>query len=283
MPHESVSISGSEEGAPTRTPRAFWLVGSITSSTWHAAGRGWGRWIHRAQAPLSTCATMGPRALDPEDGLVVPLPESRCAHTDSPTQISKIFEVSRRSRDTTRPTTPRGDPDRAGRARTRSGCPCPNPLVRCVLSHLFGRDFWDEREQNRGKRARARRLTFTDPARDVGGSSRTGFAGRARRRRSPVSREKRRRVLGDEAARGRRRRHGWEGPRPRRARRTRASPPLVGPRSRAALKSAQRSAGGLRLGCGSGRRGRGDRHCAVYLRMREERVADRFDASYLRD
>ena len=224
MPHESTSFSGSEEGARTHTHRAFRLVGSITSSTWHAAGRGWGRWIHRAQAPLSTCATMGPRALDPEDGLVVPLPESRCAHTDSPTQISKIFEVSRRSRDTTRPTTPRGDPDRAGRARTRSGCPCPNPLVRCVLSHLFGRDFWDEREQNRGKRARARRLTFTDPARDVGGSSRTGFAGRASSKFTCWSR-KTMASSRPRAARGRRRRQREEGPRPRRARRTRASPP----------------------------------------------------------
>ena len=182
MPHESTSFSGSEEGAPTRTPRASRLVGSITSSPWHAAGRGRGPWIHRAQARLFTCATVGPRAIFPEGGWLVPLPDDRCAHTDSRTQTSKNFEISRRSRVTTRPTTPKPNPNRAGSARARSHAPVCTLWLAWVFVGSKDTIVQIEREQKRGKRARARRPTIGDPARGVGCTGRTDLAGRARRR-----------------------------------------------------------------------------------------------------
>ena len=154
MPHESTSFSGSEEGAPTRTPRASRLVGSITSSTWHAAGRGWGRWIHRAQARLFTCATVGPRAIFPDDGFVLPVSDVRCAHTDSRTRISKTFEVARRSRVTTRPTTPKPNSNRAGSARARSHAPVCTLWLAWVFVGSKGTILWIERGQKRGNRAR---------------------------------------------------------------------------------------------------------------------------------
>ena len=86
-------------------------------------GEGGGAGFTARKRGRSTCATVGPRAIFPEGGWLVPLPDSRCAHTDSRTQISKNFEISRRSRVTTRPTTPKPNPNRAGSARARSHAP----------------------------------------------------------------------------------------------------------------------------------------------------------------
>ena len=128
---------------------------------------------------------------------------SLAARTPTLQPKSRRFSRSRGAR-----ATPRAQPPpeatptaRGGRGRARAA------LVRTLwfgaFSHVFlARIFKIEREQKRGKRARARRLTFRDPARGVGGSTRTDRAGRARRRSSPVGREKRWRVLGQEPREG---------------------------------------------------------------------------------
>ena len=113
-----------------------------------------------------------------------PSARSSLADTDSRTRISKVFEVARRSRVTTRPTTPKPNPNRAGSARARSHAPVCKLWLAWVFVGSKDTTLKIEREQKRGNRARARRPTIGDPARGVGCTGRTDRAGRARRRSS---------------------------------------------------------------------------------------------------